>query len=181
LGKNGIRDPQYVILDPTVSSNDEISNFQARKWWERIREIPEWIQAEIKAQGITPAAAIAELETLRSTALTGTKPLGTNALSNHLKAAHELAAHSAKNAQIVHSSPVSIVTTSFVYKEADCPCVLATTFCKRDICWSPGLLYFTIGPYRWHSFFSLPINQEALLQAKQKQKNTEGTNGSLHK
>jgi hypothetical protein len=79
-------------LDPTVSSNDEISNFQACKWWERIREIPEWIEAEIKARGITPVAAIAELETLRSTASTGTKPLGTNALSSHLKAARELAA-----------------------------------------------------------------------------------------
>jgi hypothetical protein len=117
LGQNGIQDPQYVILDPTVPSNDEISNFQARKWWERIREIPEWIEVEIKARGVTPAAAIAELETLRLTASTGTKPLGTNALSNHLKAARELAARTTKNAQIVHSSPVSIVT-SFVLQRS---------------------------------------------------------------
>ena len=148
MGQNGIWDPQYVISDPTVLSNDEISDFQACKWWEWIHEIPECIEAEVKVQGITHVAAIAELKTLRSTASMGTKLLGTNVLSNHLKAVHELAACATKNAQIVHSFPVSIITTSFVYQEANYPCVLATTFCGHDVCWSPGLHSFIISPCR---------------------------------
>lgn len=44
---------------------------------------------EIKRQGITPEAAIAQLDSMRSTASPTNKPLGTNALSIHLKQARE--------------------------------------------------------------------------------------------
>jgi len=87
------------------------SALQARKWWERIREIPEWIDAEIKARGITPGAAIAELEVLKSTASGGTKVLGTNALSKHLKEVREQAACTAKAVGVVYSPTVSTLAT----------------------------------------------------------------------
>jgi hypothetical protein len=45
------------------------------------------IELEIRTRGISPEMAIAELEEMRSAASTATKPLGTNALSKHIKEA----------------------------------------------------------------------------------------------
>jgi hypothetical protein len=87
------------------------STLQACKWWERIREIPEWIDAEIKTCGITPDTEIAELKTLKSTASGGTKVLGTNALSKHLKEVREQAARTAKAAGVVNAPIVNILAT----------------------------------------------------------------------
>jgi hypothetical protein len=51
---------------------------------------------EIRTRGISPETAIAELEEMRSAASTATKPLGTNALSKHIKEARESAARTAQ-------------------------------------------------------------------------------------
>jgi hypothetical protein len=48
-----------------------------RKAWERFREIPEWIDAKSKAQGVSPDAIIQELEQMRGK---GSGRKGVNAL-----------------------------------------------------------------------------------------------------
>ncbi|KAF8055686.1 hypothetical protein FPV67DRAFT_1679819 [Lyophyllum atratum] len=69
-------------------------NMAARKFWQRFREIPEWIKATMMARGIMAAAALADLEGMRSvpgrTGLLGTSTISTM-LGNQRKAAAKLA------------------------------------------------------------------------------------------
>ena len=59
---------------------DILTIAQARKTWQRFREIPEWIDSKIKSQGITPDDAICQLEDMRR--LPGkVNPCSMNALS----------------------------------------------------------------------------------------------------
>lgn len=71
-------------------------------------------------RGITPEAAIGELEKLRTSASTTTRPLGTNALSKHLKETRELAARatiSSSTSGGCSSSPVvNPLSFAFVLK-----------------------------------------------------------------
>ncbi|TFY54494.1 hypothetical protein EVJ58_g8832 [Rhodofomes roseus] len=56
---------------------------EARKAWQRFREIPEWIDMTIRDEGLSDAAAIARLETMRK--VDGNKQLlGSNALTSLL-------------------------------------------------------------------------------------------------
>ena len=56
---------------------------KARKWFERFREIPEWIDAEMRCQVVSPKTVMAQLEAMRD--VPDRPRLGMNALSQHLK------------------------------------------------------------------------------------------------
>ncbi|KAJ7252582.1 hypothetical protein C8J57DRAFT_1351069 [Mycena rebaudengoi] len=68
------------------------STSKSRKFWERFREIPEWIETETNLGSRSPEASIAELEALRNglakQSAVGDEilliPLGINALAKHL-------------------------------------------------------------------------------------------------
>jgi len=57
--------------------------------WQRFREIPEWITAQVKMRTVTPDQALAELDAMRTSAVEGRARLGVNALSQHLKSLRE--------------------------------------------------------------------------------------------
>ncbi|KAJ7772443.1 hypothetical protein B0H16DRAFT_1714643 [Mycena metata] len=65
---------------------------QARKFWRRFREIPEWIEKEVQARSISPEDCIQQLEMLRTERSTRSSvnkqiiltPLGLNALAKYL-------------------------------------------------------------------------------------------------
>ncbi|KAJ7827303.1 hypothetical protein B0H13DRAFT_1917719 [Mycena leptocephala] len=73
-------------------STSKANLFQSRKFWERFREIPEWIEAQTKSNSKSSEASIGELEALRTQlakrSAVGDEiimiPLGMNALAKHL-------------------------------------------------------------------------------------------------
>jgi hypothetical protein len=75
---------------------------QARKAWQRFREIPEWIDAEVRRQAVPPEEVIRQLELLR--AVPGKPSMGMNALSKHVKALREA---------IAVQSPLSLASVVF--------------------------------------------------------------------
>jgi hypothetical protein len=86
---------------------------QNRQAWWRLKELPDWIDAQMNERGLTVTAAIAELDTTKTTASSGSKPLGTNALKNLVK---KLRIDAAKAAALANAS--SAVRFSFL-----CVCV----------------------------------------------------------
>ncbi|KAJ7232353.1 hypothetical protein C8J57DRAFT_1383741 [Mycena rebaudengoi] len=76
------------------------STSKSRKFWERFREIPEWIETETNLGSKSPEASIAELEALRNSlakrSAVGDEilliPLGINALAQHLTEQRKAAA-----------------------------------------------------------------------------------------
>jgi hypothetical protein len=52
-------------------------------WW--LKEVLDWIDAQMNEWGLTVTAAIAELNIMKETASSGPKPLGTNVLKNLIK------------------------------------------------------------------------------------------------
>ncbi|KAJ7698847.1 hypothetical protein B0H16DRAFT_1484319 [Mycena metata] len=73
---------------------------RARKFWQRFREIPEWIEKEVEARSISPDDCIQHLETIRTKRSTRSSvnkqtfltPLGLNALAKYLGAERKKAA-----------------------------------------------------------------------------------------
>ncbi|EIW84103.1 hypothetical protein CONPUDRAFT_163327 [Coniophora puteana RWD-64-598 SS2] len=58
---------------------------QARKAWQRLREIPEWIEEQLRTRHISLDNMLTELEGMRTTAAAGGSKLGMNALVRHLQ------------------------------------------------------------------------------------------------
>jgi len=84
---------------------------------------------EIRTRGISPEMAITELEEMRSAASTATKPLGTNALSKHIKEARESVAHTAQGHALF---PAAVSTTICVVHF--CANYLYISRCRLSIC-----------------------------------------------
>lgn len=82
---------------------------QNRQAWWRLKELPDWIDAQMNERGLTATAAIAELDAMKKTASSGSKPLGTNALKNLIK---KLRVNAAKAAALTNAS--SAVRFSFL-------------------------------------------------------------------
>jgi hypothetical protein len=75
---------------------------QNRQAWWRLKELPDWIDTQMNKRGLTAIAAIVELDKMKETAALGSRPLGTNALKNHIK---KLRVDTAKAAALVNFSP----------------------------------------------------------------------------
>jgi hypothetical protein len=80
---------------------------QNRQAWWRLKELPDWIDIQMNERRVTAASAIAELDKMKKTVPSGLKPLGTNALKNHIKS---LRIEAAKAVALV-----STVSHPFVY------------------------------------------------------------------
>jgi hypothetical protein len=99
---------------------------QNRQAWWRLKELPDWIDAQMNERGLTVTVAIAELDTTKTTASSGSKPLGTNALKNLVK---KLRIDAAKAAALANT--FSAVRFSFL-----CVCIrfVFTAFHFLPVC-----------------------------------------------
>ncbi|KAJ7673006.1 hypothetical protein DFH06DRAFT_1036219 [Mycena polygramma] len=87
----------------------------ARKFWQRFREIPEYIEAEVATKGKSPEACIQELEALRVAKSTRSSvdkktvmiPLGVHALTKHLEQQRKDAAQIKESYAVANSEPPS--------------------------------------------------------------------------
>ncbi|KDR71016.1 hypothetical protein GALMADRAFT_214050 [Galerina marginata CBS 339.88] len=80
---------------------------QERKNWSRFREIPDWIDGQIRERKLTPAQAIVELENMRQPKDGKRNLLGTNALSALLADHRKKAAKKVKDAGMNSTESIS--------------------------------------------------------------------------
>ncbi|KIM35282.1 hypothetical protein M413DRAFT_32634 [Hebeloma cylindrosporum] len=78
--KTGMKPPLYLVEQHFASGWR--TGPTPRKIWQRLREIPDWIDASSKEQGVPPTVVIDELERMRGS---GRNKKGLNALSNIVK------------------------------------------------------------------------------------------------
>jgi hypothetical protein len=78
---------------------------KARKWFERFREIPEWIDTEMRLQVIPHHIIIEQLEAMRGPL--GKPSMGMNALSKHLK--------SSQKSRVLQASTTASVSSTVLF------------------------------------------------------------------
>jgi hypothetical protein len=134
----------------------QLQNRQA--WW-RLKELPDWIDAQMDCQGITATAAIAQLDAMKATASAGSRPLGTNALGGHVKRLRVGAAKAIVLAKAT-PTPASALEVSFRISAVCTYCILA------HISISHLVLQIMFYPYHCHLLYHhhhQPKNGEAPL------------------
>lgn len=80
--QNGEKAQRYDDIH-LISTIEYVYFLQPQKFWQRFREIPEWIDTEIQTRNATPAKLITELENSRKVP-NKSALLGTSALSSVL-------------------------------------------------------------------------------------------------
>jgi hypothetical protein len=93
---------------------------QNRQAWWWLKELPDWINIQMNERCVIAASAIAELDKMKKTVPSGLKPLGTNALKNHIKNLHIEAA----KAVVL----VSTVSHPFIYISSVLTIILYVAF-----------------------------------------------------
>lgn len=82
-----------------------------RKFWERFREIPEWVENQATLRSVSPQVILDELQAWRTEA--GGRPKGLAALGKELKSRREKMSQDARNlhAAEVHTTDIGSITT----------------------------------------------------------------------